>query len=521
MIRAVMIRSVAAVLVLALCSGASSGETPTIDDAHVAEALELAADNRAELEKVLTHFTEVGDAQQLTAARFLVANMPGKGYVVTRLRDADGNTIEFDPLAYETYEESRDTIEALEKEHGELEWGRDRLVKDVETIEGDFLIRHIEEAFAAWRGVAADRRVGFDAFLNFVLPYRGSQEPLGNWISPLRERYGAAPEEVGADAPLRDLYKFISKDVHKRVRFNKRYYLHPTDQGFGEMETSGQGRCEDITNAITFAARSLALATAADYTPAWAHGSNNHAWNVLLDADGRGCAKGNAHAAKIYRKTFALQRGNLGFQLPEGREAPNRFLSSKSYIDVTTQYAETTDVTVAVDADAAGSDVAQGERFAYLCVFNGGEWVAIHWGPLADGKVTFTAMGRNIVYLPCVHDGEKLVPVGDPLLALKDGTVTRLPGTGATTGLLATALRPKRKSPDTNVVAPRSYLKSGTTYVLKRWNGEWSDVKEVAAEDEPLAFEGLADDGLYWLVAKESRRLERVFTVKDGRQRFW
>ena len=27
--------------------------------------------------------------------------------------------------------------------------------------------------------------------------------------------------------------------------------------------------------------------------------------------------------------------------------------------------------------------------------------------------------------------------------------------------------------------------------------------------------------GLYWLVAKESRRLERVFTIEDGRQRWW
>ena len=44
------------------------------------------------------------------------------------------------------------------------------------------------------------------------------------------------------------------------------------------------GRCEDIANRTTYAARAVSLATATDFTPAWAHRDNNHAWNVLLDA---------------------------------------------------------------------------------------------------------------------------------------------------------------------------------------------------------------------------------------------
>ena len=39
--------------------------------------------------------------------------------------------------------------------------------------------------------------------------------------------------------------------------------------------------------------------------------------------------------------------------------------------------------------------------------------------------------------------------------------------------------------------------------------------------NEPLSFENLPGDGLYWLVAEESRRLERIFTLVEGRQRFW
>ncbi len=204
-------------------------------------------------------------------------------------------------------------------------------------------------------------------------PLPGSQEPLDRWIEPLHEYYRPLWTELGGD--LTAIRKRISKDVHRRVYFNERYYLHPTDQGYSEMLASGQGRCEDITNMMTYASRSQALATAADYTPAWAHRDNNHAWNVALDQDGRGFAKGNAHAAKIYRKTFALQRDNLAFLLGPNEEAPNRWMSSKTYVDVTDQYAPTTDVSVRVDPWEPRK-----ERFAYICVFNGGTWVPIHWG---------------------------------------------------------------------------------------------------------------------------------------------
>ena len=41
----------------------------------ISEALELAGDNRAELEQVLEHYSD--DPEKLAAARFLIENMPG------------------------------------------------------------------------------------------------------------------------------------------------------------------------------------------------------------------------------------------------------------------------------------------------------------------------------------------------------------------------------------------------------------------------------------------------------------
>ncbi len=487
----------------------------SIADEHIDEALTEAGENRAQLESALTRASEGGDAERIAAMRFLVANMTGKGYVRTELQDEDGNAVPYDSLAYEKYAQSRAAIDALEKEHGELHWARGDLVKDTQTITADFLIQHVDLALERWRASPVDRRVGFDAFLNFVLPYRGSNEPLDTWLAPLSTRYAETPTETQSD--VRTLYEWVTKDIAGRVKFDERFYLHPTDQGFSEMQASRQGRCEDITNMQTFAARSLALATAADYTPAWARRDNNHAWNVLLNADGTGFTKAYAHAAKIYRKTFALQRDNLAYRLPKGREAANRFMSSKGYIDVTDQYAPNTDVTVTLDPEAIGD-----EGFAYLCVFNGGDWSAIHWSPITDGKATFTKMGRDIVYLPAVHDGEKLIPATAPLLLHKNGVVETLAGGRAKSGLLATSLQPRQKSVDTFVETPVSFLEEGTEYVLQRWeNGAWTEVERFTADADPRRFDDLETGALYWMVKSESRRLERVFTIESGRQRWW
>src|SRR5262245_26694971 len=73
-----------------------------IPQEHVDAALSEAKANRPELEQVLKHFEAGATAggKRLAAARFLVANMPGKGYIVTVLKDKKGNVVPYDPLAY-------------------------------------------------------------------------------------------------------------------------------------------------------------------------------------------------------------------------------------------------------------------------------------------------------------------------------------------------------------------------------------------------------------------------------------
>ncbi|MEY2713944.1 MAG: hypothetical protein RIT24_287, partial [Planctomycetota bacterium] len=269
-------------------------------------------------------------------------------------------------------------------------------------------------------------------------------------------------------------------------------------------------------NMISFGMRSVAAMCASDYTPWWAASDNNHAWEVVLDANGQGRAGLAGRAAKVYRKTFAIQADSLAAIKRENETVP-KWLSSSHYIDVTAQYQPVSDVTI----ELAG--VPEGSRFAYIAVFNGGSWKPIHWGRIENARVTFTALGRNICYLPMYHVDGADRPAGEPFVIDADGVVHPLAAKGAAeASLLATTTKPDIQDPDTGVIKARTVVKDGAAYELFVWSaGAWKSLGRIESGAGVRAFDHLAGDGLYWLVEDGSKKLERIFTIDSGAQVFW
>ncbi|HUU83542.1 MAG TPA: transglutaminase domain-containing protein [Phycisphaerae bacterium] len=484
--------------------------------ADVGLALSKAGKNRPELERVIEHYRRKGDPQKLEAAEFLISNMPGHGYTVTALYDAEKNEIEFDALDYDSFAQARDALEALEEEHGELDFKRKRFDEDLETITADDLIENIDLAFRAWREKPWAQNLSFEAFCQYILPYRGSNEPVNSTRLSCMNRYADLPARLENPQDSQEAAELIQRDVGEWVRFSDLYYLHPTDQSFDQMNERRLGRCEDITNMMMYAMRANAIASASDYTPFWADRDNNHAWQVILDAEGRGKAGLSNRAAKIYRKTYAVQKDSLGYQKKDDEKVP-RWLAGRNYMDVTSQYMETTDATVRLTAAKP-----KGARFAYICVFNGGDWQAIHWGELEGDRVTFTDMGRNIAYLPAYYEKEELVPAGPPFILTSEGDIDTLDGhEGSPLTIELTATTPETPDADTRIDRPMIVVKPGVTYELFVWNLGWQSLGKQAAGEQPVSFESVPGGRLLWLVEEDSRRLERIFTIEDGKQVWW
>jgi len=513
-------------VVLSLGIGIAGGCGGDAYSPEVSKALDEAGDNRVELDKVLTHYVSEGDSLKLQAAIYLIANMEGHCYVTYRLHDTSGADVEFNVLDYPDYESMKATCDSIEARLGELDFERREKLEDVQSITADFLINQIDYAFQAWHEKPWARNLSFDAFCEYVLPYRGSNEPLEAWRETFWQMYEDIESSMADSSDPIEAARLINDDIKSWFRFDPRYYYHPTDQGLSEMLANRMGRCEDMTNLTIYAMRASGLAVTSDYTPHWANAGNNHAWNAIVTADGKATPFMGAEAnpgqyrlanklAKVYRKMFAKQRDNLVFQEKKQEKVP-RWLGGKSYKDVTADYVDVCDVTVTFT-----QEIPDSVDIAYLCVFNWGEWKAIHWGRIENGAAVFTGMGRDIAYLPALYMNEEIVPFGAPFILGDDCIIRELQpedDNTITASLVSTTRRKQEVSTDG---IAKAFLTPGQEYELSYWEDGWQSVSKKVASDKPLVFDSVTSGCLYWLVVEGSDKEERIFTIEDGTQVWW
>ncbi len=493
----------------------------------VRSALEEAGENAPELVRVLDHFASHEDSLKLEAAVYLIGNMEGHCFVDYYLFDTSGAEVPFDVLDYPDYDALQVAADSIEEERGELDYDRRESIYDLQTITADFLIEEIDLAFRAWRERPWAKGLSYEQFLAYVLPYRGSNEPLEAWRAEFFSKYQDIPNQMVEPTDPIEAARIINDDIMTWFGFDPRFYYHPTDQSLSEMRANGLGRCEDMTNVTIYAMRANGLAVTSDYTPFWANTGNNHAWNAIVNSDGEVVPFMGAEAnpgeyglanklAKVYRKTFGKQKDNLIFQDNLQEEAP-RWLKGKSYVDVTADYVDAVDIEVPI-----ADEIPDSVNVAYLCVFNSGEWKAIHWGWIKDSRtVTFSDMGTGIAYLPAFYLNEEIVPCGPVFIASDDGGRVELRANQDKPETLSLNSTTRRKQAESTDGIDRTWLTPGVSYSLSYWDDGWQSAGSKTAGDQALVFEGVPASGVYWLVAEDSAREERVFTVENGLQIWW
>ncbi len=150
-------------------------------DRRLDDALDMAGENRGELEKVLRHYEEEGDTLKYNAAKFLIENMP---YHYTQ--DGKGTySVDSAYLAMAEY-----PIEQREKVFKELtkdaDTSKDSMSIDIKAIKADYLIKVIDDACDLWHEVNWSNEYSTQLFFDYVLPYRLLNEPLSDWKGTIR-----------------------------------------------------------------------------------------------------------------------------------------------------------------------------------------------------------------------------------------------------------------------------------------------------------------------------------------------
>lgn len=147
-------------------------------------ALELAGDNRAELEKVLEHFKDDPDQLKYEAACFLIENMPYHGTFY-------GKKLQKYIMAYDVMgaEPKEKRVEKWNELSKKIDMDGLKYAPDVRKMKAGYLIRAINEAVDTWNASSWSKDYDKSVFFDYVLPYRVSNEPLSYWRTYIKETY--------------------------------------------------------------------------------------------------------------------------------------------------------------------------------------------------------------------------------------------------------------------------------------------------------------------------------------------
>jgi len=485
---------------------------------EVKQALELAEPNRAELEKVLDHYSkDATDKIKLKATQFLISNMPIHGNQLNKLTDRNGNELKFYPLNYSSWDATKNARDSISS----VNIIKSKYIMDCREVKSDYLIKSIETAFKAWQQGRWTQQVSFNTFCEYILPYRASNEPLSDWQDLLVKKYKPILDSLPVDVKIIEACKAVNTQLANDIKYNHRWILGFGSQSVVDLSQSGSGMCDDLTAYGVSVMRVLGIPSTTDYT-IWGKASRGHSWCVVFDENGKAWSfgpgeqqpgdhikifseKGREYRqlAKVFRITYSIQPDALASIVPENYEIPKFFLQ-RNYLDVTPEYVNTHDISMEI------GQVPDDQLFAYICVFNLGIWRPIHWGKIKNSRVVFTKMGLNVMYLVGYYANGIIHPITDPFFI--DFDKNRQNATPTKKHIKELAL--------TEYKSQEGHLKiiSGVEYELSYWDTRgWQSYEKQTAENGKVVFHNVPSGHLYLFKGGSYR----PFSVQNDSISWW
>lgn len=349
-------------------------------------ALELAGQNRSELQKVLECYNRhPADSLKYKAACFLIENM--------------------------SYHYS------LKKEDNSSGY---KIIRDIEIIRSEFLINHIENVFAT-KNYPWERKLAFPDFCEYILPYRVFHEPIEEWRMHYEKQLRAFMDSTLilqlTDSAL--CAQYVSKFVYPLIKSETYENMTPV-----ELLNMERGTCRDFALLGRFIMSYLNIPIAWDFTPSWGTRSGRHDWNVLLLESGKqipflcgdNCKFGDhlasrtdAKFAKVFRKTYSIQKENLIMQ--DIKEAIPLSFIDPYYKDVSELYFDAVNIAVSLTIPPP-----EKKEIVYIMIFDNKKWTPIHWTRIGKEKVVFDKMAKGIMYIAMYYHEGRFYPASDPFM---------------------------------------------------------------------------------------------------------
>lgn len=274
------------------------------EDRQLDVALEMAGNNRSELERVISHYSD--NPQKQEAAQWLIANMPGHSVMWSEGAQMFADSVMHRELSQQRADELWDSLRSVA--------GAERRLKDVETLKADFLIENIDRAFETWENSPWKDEVDFNQFKMYILPYRVSGELLRpGWRDSLINAYGLLVKDCKSAVEAFEIIRKTVNTKRKNVLYKYPYVMDPV-----ALRNHYSGVCLERCVYLASVCRAVGLPVVIDNCGKWANYSDNsHTWVALVLNDGTYTIVDEDSVAKkhniIDASTFKLNQ-----PMPEG-----------------------------------------------------------------------------------------------------------------------------------------------------------------------------------------------------------
>ena len=423
--------------VLALLSSATVLTSCSEDDLYLHYALKAAGDNKSELKAVLKHYrTEDNDPEKLKAAKYLIANMPAHySYADTAMVNRYYAIALPILKSGKSAEWQRDTLRTISER--DFPGMTSNIVSDVQVMTADYLIYSIDHAFTQWRTRPWAKHLTYEEFRDWLLPYKVTElQSFDAWRDTLSAHFSDSISHLPVnDDKCRTIYGALDIVRNEMVGKLNPYITWTTVAGHPllsaeTMAYTTYGSCADYVTLGTAVFRSLGLPVAIDDVPLWGRNHEGHTWYTILSDNGIEMPAQNditvpagwgfypyQRFPKIYRSSFTINRDVVKYRNTAKYSYPFNMCQE----DITDQYYRPADVEIDLWNDAKPKD-----KYAYIATLTnsgGPQWFILDYGKIRRGKACFAGIGRELLYLAMGYDSQGLVPISDPFIIHKDGSV--------------------------------------------------------------------------------------------------
>lgn len=417
-------------IVIVLCLHACQHKGPP---SLLDQALELAGENRNELEKVLSFYSrDAKDSLKYRAACFLIENMGHYYYY-------EGEQLENYKNYYKALYNHKNRgssptkiLDSVSTHYGTFTLKNLRLKHDLRELDADYLCDNIEWSFKVWEEQPWGKNVSFEDFCEYILPYRIGNEKPTEWKQSFYERFNrflAVLEDStysGRDDPV-----VAVKILMDSINANGNTFfttIAPPNYPHVGAETSLYltGSCRELTDFAIYACRALGIPCHIDFLMVRGNHNAEHFWVSYTDKSGElyiqdfpkslKIARQDpirfTRKAKMYRHTFSLDHDTRNTILALDGSAPPPF-DLPLFKDITIFGAGHYIQEMRIPASQLYNTKPKG-KVAYLCLSRRMEWVPVAWARFDKNNLFFRNVQKGDVMRVATWENDRLVFQTDP-----------------------------------------------------------------------------------------------------------